>query len=52
MRSDFQVTRHKIADMATEVEAARQLVYRHGIRLYAKANECQAEVAMCKLLRL
>ena len=44
----FQVTRHKIADMATEIEAARQLVY-NTIRLYTEGEECQAEVAMCKL---
>jgi acyl-CoA dehydrogenase len=44
----FQVTRHKLADMATEIEAARQLVY-NTIRMYVEQEECQAEVAMCKL---
>jgi acyl-CoA dehydrogenase len=44
----FQVTRHKIADMATEVEAARQLVY-NTVRLYVEQEPCQVEVAMCKL---
>jgi acyl-CoA dehydrogenase len=44
----FQVTRHKIADMATEIEAARQLVY-NTIRLHVEQEPCQVEVAMCKL---
>jgi alkylation response protein AidB-like acyl-CoA dehydrogenase len=44
----FQVTRHKLADMATEIEAARQLVY-NTIRMYVEQEDCQAEVAMCKL---
>jgi acyl-CoA dehydrogenase len=44
----FQVTRHKIADMATEVEAARQLVY-NTIRMHIEEEPCQVEVAMCKL---
>jgi len=46
--ANFQVTRHKIADMATEIEAARQLVY-NTIRMYVEQEDCQAEVAMCKL---
>ena len=46
--ANFQVTRHKIADMATEIEAARQLVY-NTIRLHIEQEDCQAEVAMCKL---
>jgi acyl-CoA dehydrogenase len=46
--ANFQVTRHKIADMATEIEASRQLVY-NTIRLYIEQEDCQAEVAMCKL---
>jgi acyl-CoA dehydrogenase len=46
--SGFQVTRHKIADMATEVEAARQLVY-NTIRMHIEGEPCQTEVAMCKL---
>ncbi len=44
----FQVTRHKIADMATEIEAARQLVY-NTIRMHIEEEPCQVEVAMCKL---
>jgi acyl-CoA dehydrogenase len=46
--ANFQVTRHKIADMATEIEAARQLVY-NTIRMYVQGEDCQVEVAMCKL---
>ena len=44
----FQVTRHKIADMATEIEAARQLVY-NTVRLHIEQEPCQVEVGMCKL---
>ncbi len=44
----FQVTRHKIADMATRIEAARQLVY-NTIRLHIEQEYCQIEVAMSKL---
>jgi len=45
---NFQVTRHKIADMATEIEAARQLVY-NTIRMHIEQEYCQVEVGMCKL---
>ncbi len=45
---NFQVTRHKIADMAAEVEAARQLVY-NSTRMHIEQEFCQVEVAMCKL---
>jgi acyl-CoA dehydrogenase len=34
--------------MATEIEAARQLVY-NTVRMHAESQECQVEVAMCKL---
>jgi len=43
-----QVLRHRVADMATELEAARQLVYR-AASLYAAAEECVTEVSMAKL---
>jgi acyl-CoA dehydrogenase len=43
-----QVLRHRIADLATEVEAARQLVY-HAARLYAAGAECVTVVSMAKL---
>ena len=44
----FQSIRFKIAEMATEIEAARQLVY-NTIRLHVENEDCQTEVAMCKL---
>jgi alkylation response protein AidB-like acyl-CoA dehydrogenase len=44
----FQGTRHKIADMATEIEAARQLVY-NTVRMHIEGETPQVEVAMVKL---
>ena len=46
--SDKQALRHRVADMATEIEAARQLVYR-AASLYAAREECVAPVSMAKL---
>ncbi len=43
-----QVLRHRVADMATEIEAARQLVYR-AAALYAAGDDCAREVSMAKL---
>jgi acyl-CoA dehydrogenase len=43
-----QALRHRIADLATELEAARHLVY-HAARLYADGEECIREVSMAKL---
>jgi acyl-CoA dehydrogenase len=43
----FQVTRHKLADMATELEAARQLTY-HALRLHAAGEWALAQTAMAK----
>jgi alkylation response protein AidB-like acyl-CoA dehydrogenase len=43
-----QVLRHRVADMATELEAARQLVY-HAAGLYTAGEECVKEVSMAKL---
>ena len=43
-----QVLRHRVADMATELEAARQLVYRAATR-YAEGAECVSDVSMAKL---
>lgn len=43
-----QVLRHRVADLATELEAARQLVY-HAAQLYAAGEECVREVSMAKL---
>ena len=43
-----QALRHRVADLATELEAARQLVY-HAARLHAVGDECAMEVSMAKL---
>jgi acyl-CoA dehydrogenase len=43
-----QTLRHRVADMATELEAARGLVY-HAAELYAGGEECVTEVSMAKL---
>jgi acyl-CoA dehydrogenase len=43
-----QALRHRVADMATELEAARRLVY-HAAQLYAGGEECVTEVSMAKL---
>jgi acyl-CoA dehydrogenase len=43
-----QALRHRVADMATELEAARRLVY-HAAELYAGGEECVTEVSMAKL---
>ncbi len=45
---DFQATRWKIADMATNIEAARLLVYR-AARLRDAGRACSKEVSMAKL---
>jgi alkylation response protein AidB-like acyl-CoA dehydrogenase len=46
--AERQVLRHRVADMATELEAARQLVYR-GAAMYAAGADCVREVSMAKL---
>jgi acyl-CoA dehydrogenase len=43
-----QALRHRVADMATEIEAARRLLYR-AIELYAAGADCATEVSMAKL---
>ena len=43
-----QALRHRVADMATHLEAARRLVY-HAASLYAAGEECASEVSMAKL---
>jgi alkylation response protein AidB-like acyl-CoA dehydrogenase len=43
-----QVLRHRVADMATEIEAARQLVY-HVAAMYTAGEDCVKEVSMAKL---
>lgn len=45
--SEFQVVRHKLADMATELEAARQLTY-HALRLHAAGEWAVAQTSMAK----
>jgi acyl-CoA dehydrogenase len=42
------VLRHRVADMATEIEAARHLVY-HAAALYTAGQECVTPVSMAKL---
>lgn len=44
----FQVVRHKLAEMATQVEAGRQLFY-HAARLMDSGLDARREVAMAKL---
>ena len=46
--SEMQSLRHKLADMATQVEAARRLVY-HAAELFAAGQDCVQEVSMAKL---
>lgn len=46
--SKFQVIRHKLADMAIQIEAARQLCY-NTLRMVAAEEPCQREIAMCKV---
>jgi acyl-CoA dehydrogenase len=43
-----QALRHRVADLATELAAARQLVY-HAAGLYAAGEDCITEVSMAKL---
>jgi acyl-CoA dehydrogenase len=43
-----QALRHRVADMATEIEAARHLVY-HAASLYAAGHDCVTPVSMAKL---
>lgn len=45
--SGFQVLRHRLAEMATRLEAARAFVYAVAARVEA-GEPCIAEVAMCK----
>jgi alkylation response protein AidB-like acyl-CoA dehydrogenase len=44
----FQVIAHYFADMATKIEAGRQLTY-HALRLYLEGGNPMREVAMAKL---
>ncbi|MCY1266653.1 Acyl-CoA dehydrogenase [compost metagenome] len=46
--SDFQFTRFRIADMATQIEAARQLMY-HVCTQIDSGRRCDKEASMVKL---
>ena len=46
--AEFQALRHRMADMATEIEAARRLTY-HAAERFAGGEECVKEVSMAKL---
>jgi acyl-CoA dehydrogenase len=43
----FQVVKHRLADMATDLEAARQLTY-HALRLHLAGEHALAQTAMAK----
>jgi alkylation response protein AidB-like acyl-CoA dehydrogenase len=45
----FQAIRHKLAEMATKIEACRDLTY-HGLRLFVSGQDALQEVSMAKLL--
>ncbi len=45
----FQAIRHKVAEMATKIEASRALTYT-GLRLFAEGHDAIREVTMAKLL--
>ena len=44
----FQVTRHKFAEMLTQVAAARELAY-HSVDLINRGVDCTREISMAKL---
>lgn len=46
--ADFQVTQFKLADMATELEAARLLLYEAAVQLDNKAHNASMKAAMAK----
>lgn len=45
--TDLQVIRHRLAEMATDLEAARQLTY-HALRLHAAGEMAVAQTSMAK----
>jgi len=45
--ASFQVVKHRLAEMATELEAARQLTY-HALRLHVADQHALAQTAMAK----
>ena len=46
--AEFQALRHRIADMATQVEAASRLTYA-AVEAFASGGDCVTEVSMAKL---
>ena len=46
--AELQALRHRVADVATEVEAARRLNY-HAASMYAAGEKCVKEVSMAKM---
>ena len=44
----FQAIRHKLAEMATRIEAARDFTY-HSFRLFLDGQDCLKEVSIAKL---
>jgi len=46
--SQKQALRHRVADMATEIEAARHLLYR-AASMYSAGEDCITDVSMAKL---
>jgi acyl-CoA dehydrogenase len=47
--ADFQVTRHRLADLETQIEACAQLTY-HALRLFSAGEDALRPVTMAKLL--
>ncbi|HDZ24375.1 MAG TPA: acyl-CoA dehydrogenase [Desulfobacteraceae bacterium] len=45
--SDHQAIRHKLADIAIQIEAGRQLVY-HAARMYHRGLDWSKEISICK----
>jgi acyl-CoA dehydrogenase len=45
--AEFQVVRHRLAELATDLEAARQLTY-HALRLHAAGEYALGQTAMAK----
>jgi acyl-CoA dehydrogenase len=45
----FQAIRHKLAELATRIEASRALTY-HALRLFSAGHDALREVTMAKLL--
>lgn len=46
--ASMQVWRHKFAELATQIEAARRLTY-HAVTLFNAGVECTSEISMAKL---